>query len=368
MTDITLATLTEAKLDGAGVFDVLMKASKAHLDDQFHLGRIKGPEYSQVYLGQLQSVLQTALTFITEQQKINLEAQLLTQQIELTKAQVLKAQADVEVAQQEVETAKATVLLTQAQVAKAQQEALLIPAQILQVEAQTRLTNQQADNAVGDLDLTVANTEHVRAETTNLAKQGQLIDSQIAQSQQQVQNLAIEALNLPKQGALLDAQAGVQGQQKLNLIAEAINIPKQGALVDAQTQVQINSAANEVLQGKVLVAQECLLRAQFDEAEQNVLQVGAQTSLLNQKLVTEKAQTMALGVDEDSVVGRQKNLYLKQATGFDRDAEQKVAKIFADTWNARRMTDDGVQANSTNLLDDPTVGRAMTKLLAGVNA
>ena len=60
MTAITIANLTQATVDGTGVFDVLMRANKAHLEAEFAKGRIKGSEYATVYLGSLQAVLQTA--------------------------------------------------------------------------------------------------------------------------------------------------------------------------------------------------------------------------------------------------------------------------------------------------------------------
>jgi hypothetical protein len=70
----------------------------------------------------------------------------------------------------------------------------------------------------------------------------------------------------------------------------------------------------------------------------------------------------------DSVVGRQKALYQAQTDGFTRDAEQKAAKLLVDTWSVRRTTDEGTVADGTNMLNDATVGRAITKLLDGVGA
>lgn len=40
------------------------------------------------------------------------------------------------------------------------------------------------------------------------------------------------------------------------------------------------------------------------------------------------------------VLGRQMDLYKKQTDGFDRDAEQKLSKIYVDAWNVQRGTDD----------------------------
>lgn len=214
MTDIVVSSLTEAELLGNGVFDVLMRATKAHLDSEYKLNRIRGPEYSSVYLGSIQAVMQTALQFVLQNQKASLEAELLEKQI--------------------------------------------------------ALVHQQGLNAV--------------------------------------------------------------------------------------------------IEGTVLEAQQCKLKAEYDLTMLSKDKTSAETALLTQKIATEKAQTTALGVDDDSILGKQKALYTAQTTGFARDAEQKVAKLMADTWNVRRTTDEGTVADSTNMLSDVVVGRAITKMLNGIGA
>lgn len=235
VTPIAVSDLTEATVAGTGVFDVLMRANKTHLEQEFKAGRIRGPEYSTVYLGSLQAVLNTALSFLLAQQKTELENKLVEQQIALTTVQIDKVNAE---------------------------------------------------------------------------------------------------------KALVDAQKALTDQQKLN--AEVENT--------------------------VLVAQECKLRAEFDLIEQQVLKATQETALLTQKVATERAQTQSIGVDADSVVGKQKALYTAQADGFKRDAEQKAAKVLVDTWNVRRTTDEGTVADGTNLLNDASVGRAVGKLLTGIGA
>lgn len=219
---ITIANLTNRTNPMEyGVFDYLMESMKDHLDIEYDKGRIKGSEYAQVYLGSLQSVLQTAVTFL------------------LTKD-------------------------------KADQEAKLIAAQILLAE-----------------------------------------------------------------------------QQKANAIVEGQNL---------------------VFQGEVLVAQKCKLQAEFDNLAVQKLRTEAENALLAQKIVTERAQTQAVGVDADSVLGKQKLLYEAQTTGYTRDSEQKAAQIMVDTWKIRRTTNETTEANATNRLSDDVVGRAVNKLLAGVGA
>ena len=214
MTALVVTDLTQATLAGTGVFDALMRATKVHLDAEFAKNRIKGPEYSTVYLGSLEASMQTALAFLAQRQKIPLEATLMQAQIDLV----------------------------------------------------------------------------------------------------------------------------------------------------------LQQTANAVLEGTVLLATECKLRAEYDLLILQKARTSAETALLVQKMATEKAQTTSLGVDADSILGRQKNLYLAQTDGFARDAEQKAAKLLADTWNVRRTTDEGTIADATNMLNDATVGRAITKMLTGVGA
>lgn len=392
---ISLSDLTEATLEGTGVFDVLMQANKAHLESEFQKNRIKGTEYADVYLGSLTQVMQTALAFLLAKEKTNLEAQLLQKQIDLAQVQIDKTNAE------KAQTEAQTLLIGQQRENLAAEGANILKQGVL-LDAQAALSGQQRTN--------------LAAEALNIPKQGALIDAQVqvqvankahteGQTQlvaQQKSNLIAELSNIPKQGLLIEAQTLVQqsnkahtdeqtlliAQQKSNLLAEANNIPKQGLLIDAQKEVQLANKAhldadtllvdqkklNAVTENTVLVAQEvktradiCVLQAQFDLTKQSVLKATEETSLLAQKMVTEKAQTTALAVDADSVVGRQKGLYLAQSTGFTRDAEQKAAKLLADSWSVRRTTDDTVEANPAHL-GDTHIARAIDKLLAGVGA
>jgi len=225
---ITTPDLTEVSVTGAGVFDVLMRATKAHLEEEYTKGRIKGNEYATVYLGSLTQVLQTSVQFLLERDKAGLEAKLVEQQVILAQAQVEKAKAETDLVRQQIE--------------------------------------------------------------------------------------------------------------------------------------------NSMIEQKLLDAQVCKLKAEYDLIMEQKLKTVSEAALLAQKKVTEQAQTSGTGVDADSVIGKQKALYTAQTDGFQRDAEQKTAKALIDTWNVRRTTDDGTVADGTNMLDDATIGRAVSKLLAGINA
>jgi hypothetical protein len=70
---------------------------------------------------------------------------------------------------------------------------------------------------------------------------------------------------------------------------------------------------------------------------EQVSKLAAEIALLEQKKSTEEAQIKDIVDDLEvvGVIGKQKLLYGKQTDGFDRDAEQKAAKMMIDTWAIR---------------------------------
>lgn len=223
---ITVAQYTTEGLNGTGVFDVMMRAAKSHLVEEYTQGRITGPEYANVYLSMIEQVMGQAMTYLLNKDK-------------------------------------------------ADQEKLLIEAQIRKVDADILLTQTEQDK--------------IQADILRITEEVQLV-----------------------------------------------------------------------------IAQKCLAQAQFDVAMANIPKVGAETDLLAQKKVTETAQVSSVGVDPQSVIGRQNNLYTQQAQGFIRDAEQKAAKIAIDTWNVRRTTDsEGTDPLGAGL-SDSVIALFVQKLRQGV--
>lgn len=159
----------------------------------------------------------------------------------------------------------------------------------------------------------------------------------------------------------------------LGAVQSAMDRALQFLLAEQRTDLEAQLLEQQIInagkEGLVLDAQKCKLDAEFDLINEQRLKAVAETAVLNQKKITEQAQTSGTGVDSDSVIGKQKTLYTHQADGFLRDAEQKGARLLVDTWNTRRMTDEtGTGANADNQLDDIFVGRAVSKVLTGINA
>ena len=76
-TKVNINDFTHATVDGNGVFDVLMRAVNAHLQKEWSANRLKGTEYSTVYLGALESTMNASLQFLLARDKLNKELELL---------------------------------------------------------------------------------------------------------------------------------------------------------------------------------------------------------------------------------------------------------------------------------------------------
>lgn len=293
---IEVEELTQATVSGNGVFDVLMRAVKEHIEQEHKLGRIRGPEYATVYLGALENTMNTALQFLLQQQRAALEA----------------------------EQIKAQTLLIQAQIAKTEVEKDLLTAQLPKIAAEVALAEKEVEKIDAEIVL-------LGLQGPKITKEIEALTTEILKTEAEITLLGLQEPKIEAETELIEAQILKVGsdklltdQQKANLTAEALNIPKQGQRLDAEKE------------------------------------------LLVQKKLTETAQTNGTGVTVDSVIGRQNALYQAQTEGFERDAEQKAAKIMIDTWSVRRTSDEGVPADTTNKLDDATIGKAVTSLLTGI--
>lgn len=67
----SIENLTTKKLNGNGAFDILMRATKLHLKREYDAQRITGKQYTEVYLGTMQAVMQTSVQYLLNQQEVN---------------------------------------------------------------------------------------------------------------------------------------------------------------------------------------------------------------------------------------------------------------------------------------------------------
>ena len=159
---------------------------------------------------------------------------------------------------------------------------------------------------------------------------------------------------------LQEAQISLTIAQEDQIRAEMQKIPYE--IQALQKQLELADKQLELTEAQIQVQLK-----QLDLMAEQLEQAKAQTSYYEQRTLTEKAQTTAGVAATGSVIGTQVALMNKQADGYDRNAEQQAAQIWANTWNVRRQTDEDTIADSTNHLSDADLGKVMTKLASGIN-
>lgn len=260
--------------------------------------------------------------------------------------------------------------LTQ-ELAKIPVEVQLLEGQVLNQTAQNELINAQADGVVlqnskvpkeivlldkqalqadGSIALTTAQKEQIVAETTTRLPV-------------EIQNLVKQGDNLAKQALMTDAQtAQVVEQTKRypydieEIQARIANMTKQTLIAEKDIELKVGQLT---LQEKQLLLAQAELAVKQQELEVQLAAIEsqrAQAQLYAQKVQTEKAQTEGTIAQPNSVLGANVAVLMAQADGYKSDKLQKAAKILVDTWNVRRNSDDGTEANITNQLHDANVG------------
>ena len=146
-----------------------------------------------------------------------------------------------------------------------------------------------------------------------------------------------------KQAELLVEQTKLVTEQILQAQSEK-SLTDQKILTE-QSQILDTVDGNPVVgtvgaQKAVLSTQEALNNQQAAKISADILKSNSEKSLLDQKRFTEEAQILDTVNSNlvQGVVGKQKDLYTRQADGFIRDAEVKAAKVFTDIWTIAKST------------------------------
>lgn len=238
--------------------------------------------------------------------------------------------------------------------------------QVLQQSMQFALTKLRTEQEVA---LIAAQIEQTRAQTDLLFQQKVNLITENANIQLQGDKLIAEKLLLEKELLKVQEDILLAKQQNINLGLDAINIPKQGAMLDAQ-RAKVNADAAVSGQQLVNLQTENLQKiALTDQIKKQILKHDKEIEVLDHKANSEEAmiKDTVNGAAVAGVVGRQKALYQAQADGFQRDAEQKAAKMFFDVWSVQRTTDEGISPAGAGLAD-AEIAKVAAKLRLGIGA
>lgn len=154
-TDILIEDITTGVVTGTGVFDKLMIAVKAHIQEEYSENRIKGADYANVYLGAIQSVLSQSMQFVLQEKQTEAQVDMTLAQTselvlngakdrELKDSQIIGSGYDNQVKEQQVLESKYKV-----------EE--LLPAELLQLQKQVDV----AERGMVEQELTGAKQREV---------------------------------------------------------------------------------------------------------------------------------------------------------------------------------------------------------------
>lgn len=315
---MAITAVTEGKLEGQGIFDILMRAAKEHLNEEYRQNRFSGEDYANLYLGTMNAVLQQSIQYALTEQQSAAQAALLAAQTSKTKRE------EAVVAQQLSNlTTEGTNLVKVG--LKLDQEVLQVKATVKKLAADTALTEQQEAN--------------LKLEGNNIPLVGIKLQADINTATYQQEQLQEQTL--------------LTEQQRLNTVAEALNIPKQGNLIDAQIAKMVADTDVSNANADVATNQAARTLEETNQILAAISKINKEVEVLEQRRKTESAQIndMVDGYTVAGVLGKQKALYAAQTAGFSRDAEQKLAKLMTDVWAVQRTTDEGISPAGAGLAD-----------------
>lgn len=213
MTAITLSDLTQTTIDGTGVFDSLMRAHKAHLEAEYNKQRIKGPEYSTVYLGSLNTVMGAAMQFLLQREKVDLEAQLLAQQLVIAKIEEQKVQAELAILQSNLLKIPVEILHVEAQTLHTKAQTAMVEQQKLNLIAELAIITQNALKIPAEILRIKAETANVEAKTLNVEKEGRVLENQICKLKAEFDLLVLNKAKTTNETALLAQKVATEKAQ-----------------------------------------------------------------------------------------------------------------------------------------------------------
>jgi hypothetical protein len=380
MTAITVDDLTTNEKEGSGVFDALMDTMDVRLSAEYKKGRIKGTDYSKVYLGMMESVMSQSLNFILNKQQSDKQADLIAQQTlnavkegAILDEQLLKLQADKALV---VATTNNTIseglnivkqgTLIDAQIAKTDQDTAIGVAQeasiiqnTLKAVEETLLVEQQVLVAVQEVLFSIAKVEEMEQraaltaqqvlkvmqdilnatiEGTVLINQAEKLEQEVLVEQQNVLNMvqqvlksAAEVTMLTKQGEKIDEEILMMNYQRVSIA------PIELALVTAKTALTVNQTATELAQELKIDAEKLLVDEQADLTDAQRLKVIKETELLNNDVLNEAITTAILEGQRDKLLAEIALLNQKVFT---------VEAQIADLVDGKTIFDSGTGATS----------------------
>ena len=198
---ILTTDLTTGTLDGTGVFDQLMRSVKPHIKAEYDSGRIKGAEYSQVYLAAVNSAMSQSIEFLLKQDATKAQNEILEQQ---------KLQLVAETASSVAQTASAV-----AQTALLTEQKSLVSKDILQRTQETLTEIENTNVATAAKCKLQAEFHLLEEQKLKTVKEKGLLEQKIATETAQTSGSALASTSV------IGAQVALYAAQKDGFLRDA---------------------------------------------------------------------------------------------------------------------------------------------------
>ena len=373
---VTVGDLTQGVINGSGVFDQIMSTIDIRVIREYDLNRIKGTDYSKVYLGAMEAAMGQSVAFLLGKDKAANEAALILAQVALAEAQKDKVLAE--------------IVLLELQAPKIEAEIRAIDAGIIKTQAEVSLIGKQELKIAADIKATDAGILKTEAEIVLIEKQAPKIDAEIRAIDQSIVKSAADIRAIDAGILKTQAEINLMVKQEPKIVAETSLIGSQEDKVDRETanlkyqhDFMYPHQADEVKHKAHLIA----LQEQTEQAKtRDLIQIEGGSSILigglmggqvdklereSDLIIVKRAAEAGQFLDTIYVpntpeihgkpvkgsIGKQKAVWDAQITGFDRDAEKNLAKIFSDSYSVQVSNSEasgkyGIEASEVRAVMD----------------
>lgn len=221
---VTASDLTEGKVNGSGIFDLLMTSVTAHLDRERAAGRITNDTFAKTYVEFSTAAMSGAIQFLLSKDAAHWNA--VTAQAQAKMAMVALTQAQVALEESKLRMALVGYQAANAKVEYARGKMALATARVEFCTAEYQLAEilPKQSTLLGSQNLqTVAQTKNITDQTNNLLPEQ--VRAAKAQADSAIYQLTYQ---LPKQTEVLTAQVNLTKEQHETQRAQTLETRSDG--------------------------------------------------------------------------------------------------------------------------------------------
>jgi len=302
MAIINATDIFNETIGAEGIFDVLLQDVENKIIKEYKSSRIKGSDYSTVYLGALQVAISESINFALNKQQSDAQAELLKQQLAVSIADEARKNQqltiDLALKQEQIDASRAARNLAEIE---SNQKILMMQAQLDELNLNMELKQKAS---VADIEQTNAQTTAINNKDTRDAVVTGVQVKEI-ESNTMIGQLKSDSdlKRAAKEFILLDKDALQKDQDTLLTTEQVTNAQKDAILKDKDSLIKIQEEA--LLSGQVsLAAQDLILKGK------DGLRKDQETALLAEQVIL--AQKDAILKDKDSLIKIQEEALITQ--------------------------------------------------------